>query len=412
MELEQFLQSNLEAGWHESTGVFTTNLEALHHKMGEQYNADPTFYLKKLVQVGVSSGARGIHLWPGSFSTAVTLKEPDGLFPLGLDSLLDGLLNPTALEPGPLRHLVMAIFSARAKNIKWLECRWSDGQTAQALTVTPDECKSYEIKQSSRHFLYFRRGHRLASFWQNLNNTRIDESPDLANRCQFSPVPVQLRNWVVKPGRWGGFNLHGEEECLAAFTSVESWSLHAGFPPFPRARTVVGEGPAAKSLRWQVSFCGQQQRPGPSSNILVFTHDKPATVRFVLDGVLSDARPWPGASPGFEAVVEGAGLTTDLSEFAMLDEPRLAERLRLLDDDLAAFARQLEPHLDSLTPALKTRLGVWLGAVVVGLTSATLSPFLIVPSGLLAGYGFHRLARSMLADRMRQELIGSRPESG
>ncbi|MGE0492089.1 MAG: hypothetical protein AB7S38_22940 [Vulcanimicrobiota bacterium] len=411
MELEEFLQSNLEAGWHESTGVFTTNLEALHRKMGEQYNADPTFYLKKLVQVGVSSQARRIRVWPGTFSSTVTLEEPAGLFPLALESVLDGLLDPTALEPGPLRHLVMAIFSARAKNIKWLECRWSDGETARALTVTPDQCKSYELQHSSRRFLHFRRGHRRANFWQNFNDASTHETPDLAHRCQFSPIPVQLRKWPVKPGRWGSFDLHGDEECLAAFTSVESWSEHRGFPPFPRARRVVGEGPASKSLRWQVSFCGQQQRAGPPTNILVFTHDNPATVRFILDGVLSDSRPWPGGPPGFEGVVEGAGLATDLSEFAMLDSDSLAERLERLDQDLVTFARVLEPYLGSLTPSLKTRIGVWLGAAVVGFTATALSPFLIVPSGLLAAYGFSRFARSQLADRMRQDLMDSRLES-
>lgn len=265
---------------------FTIDPDRAVELLGRLQLPDPRFYLLKLVQAGVASGAPLVEVEVGFFGVEVRFLTPSTLDTAHLFRHL--------VAPGEraLRHLAIGVNSAPF-----------------AVTLEQGEVRQvFSAKGSWEEKCRFREGLAV-----RMRRTAFPSSEMmfLRERCRWSPVPVLING--LDPGLepWGRHQaetyLFGSERLRAPGSSL------AKAPP-----------------RLPAALLGSSVRCGGALALV----PQGSRVDLVLDGVIVASR---RGVPGMLAVLDAEGLKTDLSGLEIVEDEaylalleELPEQFRLL----------------------------------------------------------------------------------
>ncbi|MGE0489246.1 MAG: hypothetical protein AB7S38_08530 [Vulcanimicrobiota bacterium] len=363
-DLEDFLDQARTAGRTESEGVFTVELTRALERLGQFQLAQPGLYLAKVLQVAHCLQASSIRfrLTPWR-AEAVFRPESDQRLPIL--ELAEALAGRRDWNSPAARHLGAALRAASGPGL-----RWELGDSFLKLRPGPIEWTQGQTSGQAR-FLH-RRGGLLAM----LGGLRsyASEHATIYERGRYSTIPIGLdgrnieKGWPTsRPGgNWFDY-MSGPYYLMEGFAPpsapLPGWSYPFSLKPFTREsahlyrRSCFREDRTGwadisfwprRTLPWQSLFLhlpfdpplGDTIRCGAAFALPLSLTGK-ASVCFMLDGVPSSPCSLELGCPGLLCLVSGEGLTTDLSEFQVVQNDAFQARVEALRTALKPFLEAL-----------------------------------------------------------------------
>ncbi|MBI3926328.1 MAG: hypothetical protein HY319_12375 [Armatimonadetes bacterium] len=321
-EVQALLVELGAGGTLDSSGRFTLRLEQALPRLRHYRLPGARLYPLKLAQAAIASGARRLRASIDAFGVVL---EHDGepLEPKEMSELFGYLLDGRRLpELRALRHLAAGIHAATATGARRIDLstrrgtglwapdssfRWIAQETDLG-DFTTRFTLAWTLEQVARGWLRQARTSLTRLAWTGFLE---EEARVLEERCGFCPVPVelngrQLSRWREPPGCLAAEYLLGGELRAPAVSA-------ARVPPrVPRELLGTGAIPC-RAVLW---LTGSRE---------------PARLCFVHDGWVIETQTMELGVPGLVAVLDAQGLSTDLSDLAVVrDESyeRLLEELR------------------------------------------------------------------------------------
>lgn len=270
---------------YHSSGTFTLDPERIQCIL-----PDPHLATVKAVQAAVASGASKVEVRADALSVSVTWDGPG----LKLDDL-----RPALLDEGPRHELAVAVHAPLGRVARQIEVV-SGGQRAvwnargHWLGPVRDTANRFRLTRDMR------------SVSQVINRLlACPEPPLLADRCRYAPIPVIVNGRRVNPPTLG-------RNVYEVYTPDEQGDILA-------PATSQAEHPPRLPARWV------NGKPVPCRAVLMRRTTGEGQALFLKHGVVVAAEPLEGE--GLLALLSCAGLTLDLTGFALVRDEAFAERL-------------------------------------------------------------------------------------
>lgn len=362
-EMEGVLEQFLSGGRHDSAGFFTIDVVKALPKLSRFQLPHPSFFLLKWIQWAVASGAVNIRVRIGY---ARVVLEHDGR-PPSVDEMSDLLGYVFAGQRQALHHLAVGMATALTLGPRAvLECESGrfvlEGGRVRSEGEPRPGCRLTLQRPSRQPGLEEQLVHRFCPFcpaalW--VNSVRVDrqlfgaaERPWFFRRVLERILPSDealsrfYRQNVLRTGLTSGGELKSKLPWWYLIFTIEDYvlgSVHrnhhllearllrslasdrVGVPPDSRAslRKEVGEGDCWALIAVEMALEPQ------------------ARVGFVRDGVMIPAAAPDLPLPGLVMAVSSEGLTTDASEFALVEDEALKQLWETLQAQLAELADSL-----------------------------------------------------------------------
>jgi hypothetical protein len=205
-DLARYLQELAEEGEKESSGRFSIDFAKARSKLSELLFADPSNYLLKFVQAGVSSGAAPILVQTRRHDLQASFRS-EAFRPDQLAHLKDLLYEPTSVSDNePLHHLLLALHAARALHPDLLVFACRNGQSGAALLLQSESLRLVEIPaglpgQGNECLLLIRRKPGESWLRRMFYKPRdlAQDTSALAQRCRYSWAPIIMDGRTITP---------------------------------------------------------------------------------------------------------------------------------------------------------------------------------------------------------------------
>ncbi|MGE0490564.1 MAG: hypothetical protein AB7S38_15260 [Vulcanimicrobiota bacterium] len=345
-ELEAYL-ARLSAGDSLEPGRFTIDLERARRQLREHRSAEPAFYLLKVFQALVAGGALRIDLHLNFAGVRMAAEVDAGSLLTDQAELMRAISEP---DPhGALRHLAIGLDACASQSVGWGV--WTD-RWGWSLSLREDQLETQQLTAQPSwakegHWVEFRLQRRSLGSLAGL----LSERKAVSDRCQYCPVPVRLDD-VELPSGW---RVPEGDEDFPGFHLAERYLCE---PRGPVGMTVREDlalvtqreaiQPREAATTYQIQLVGAQRGGRLRCRMaLALPHPQKGSDRLtaVKAGVTTMPHTIAAEGRGLEVVVEGDHLTTDLSEFGLVEDEALAETV-------AEAARQAVAMIDELQDAL------------------------------------------------------------
>ena len=306
--------------------------------------AEPTHYVLKIVQAGVAAGCPALDVGVERDTLLFRFGPADCLFLSG-DHYAASLLTLASLPQGWLRHLAVGINAAAGAEMAEISWRTPGGSivlTGQELRVE-EPFEGFELR--------FRKQRRL---WRSLFGTQFAaEYVTLQTRCLFAPLDLTIDSRPIErpfAGRYTKTVAAQVVPYLMCESVLAGSGLRLGCPP-PNSYHELREGIHVPSMTFKDAPSPLVLFGSPGSDtlmsvagvvgILPITKSQ-GTVVFVKDGVA--LHPWSGSlgNGNVIAIVDGADLSVDLTEFKAVEDPTFLSKVEELREFVAAEIERLE----------------------------------------------------------------------
>lgn len=344
--MDSFLSHLKAEGIMDSHGAFTIDARLARSKMAAFQLSDPAGYVLKVVQAAVASGASTLEVKTGRDSLSISFDAEDG--ELTEPVIVGGaVLRVSSLHRCALRHLAVGLNAACGLVD---ELRW---ETPSGTLVLTQEGMSVQAQGSSNGLRFTARRKRSGFQWFK-GTPFLEELRRLSESCSYSPLNLRIDGREIERPREAHACAPPVDHCGFAEPTV----LLEGTSPGRGLRVYYGPSDgyeAVAARRWI-------RRPGKKGPLMLHAWSgqgyeeagavfsiSPAfrgegTWQAVLDGVslkpVSATLEHPAASMIFDA----GELTTDLSEFCLVQDQALAEKLSELGAILRAGVEAVSPQ--------------------------------------------------------------------
>ena len=351
MELEEWLCQQRDEGKLQSSGRFTVDVARARVKLA-RFQLQPGLYLARLLQAGVAAGSRSIDVkfelsvFDGILEgyVAIRYSEPD-LEVLSLEQVLPGLEAPRTLSDANncmATGLLGAQGATEGGEITWETSR------GERLSIVNGEVRVYQGPPS-----------RTGTTWSIVRAGNLKglsaEREVLHERCGYLPIPLWVNGQLI-PSGWGCqvFLLAEQYEGGSAGAGL---GLPSGSPERSFLQDLQGTPPWRSALAISSALEGFSQ------------------IHWVSQGVVMEWDNVDLGCPGALAVVDSAGMKTDLSFKVVMDD----EYKRCLQDLLSrveALLARLQRRREEIRLPKRSRV-LKLGFGLLGTFAAAVIPALL-----------------------------------
>jgi len=387
----QDLLSNMRAEGEvvTSAGDFTVHHSKAEEKLKKFQLSNPFFYVLKLVQSAVLSGATSVDIECQAHQ--VSLKhDGEPPYPAELKELLNHLFlarDERAPRPRSLQRLASAVNTAVAAHARELTIRCVDGNGSYEQSWKASGTKFRELEPSKKPgvtFLLRRKGEDVASSLRHVGDTRLidlvkghrssiqKEEAALWDRCIFAPIPIRVNgerisrtsfgtprypnyngkrtgkvpflHWLGNRDHYQGRLCHRRYHLIQAYhRAQDSESVH--LQAFDQAHSFL------------ISESHPHQRELPCAMILGLESGRnlPNRVNFLQEGVLIEQEVLDLPVQGLFALVSAHRLNTDLSGFKLSrgeSYQQLLEEIERAVGEMVAEHRKLSNKANLCVPSL------------------------------------------------------------
>ena len=360
--MDHFLKNLRERGKHDSEGRFTLDAARARQKQATFALAKPESYLLKFVQAAVAARASRLAITTRRNELLLSIESEHPNL-LQLEPLADALFRlPSA--PSALRHLAVGLNAA--SHACGQEIWWQGPEGTLALG--PDESRRFDDTHSSPRLVLRKRASRLPWPRPKLFKSELSQLPAA---CRYAPLEITVDNRPLERPRLGrvfgygpdklnltrphllyelvlphpqglrvdcALDFYSSPEQTASNSNLKLWRdpilEEPDLPEAPIPLLLDGWAPAAAALRAEAVIA------------LPLTGISAAMILPVLDGVCLD--PIRRREFGFQSlrlVLDVSELNTDLSEFSLLQDDRLTEKLERVRNCLLKATSHVPPHL-------------------------------------------------------------------
>ncbi len=372
-EMDRVLEALGRGGRHESAGFFTIDVMKALPKLSRHQLPMPSFYLLKWVQWAVAARAQNIRVKTGSGKVSL---EHDGAAP-SVEQMQDLLQFVFRSQREPLHHLAVGMATALTLAPRAvLEC-W-DGQVGHRWIVEPGGvrldgaprprekpfCRLTLPRQPDVEEQLLRNFCPFCPAALTINSSRVDRQlfgaperpwlfrnvlekvlPDsealgrLYRQAMRMPASFSAGEELKSKLPWWFLIFHIEEYVLGSVHRHHHLLEAQLVRNLPTDR--VGVPPDSRaSLRCHI---GMEERGADCWALIAVetSLEEQARVAFVRDGVLIPAQAPPLPLPGLVMAISSYGLTTDASEFALVEDDALRTVWETLQERLSELAEKL-----------------------------------------------------------------------
>ena len=361
-QLEEFLEAQEQDGRSMDTGSFTLNPKLAREKLRQFQLQDPSLFVAKAVQAAEQSGAPWIEFKIGRRRLTLEFlsEDPDLSSP---DRLMECISDVHSLSDTPIRHLAVAVVAASSAQLSSL--RW---ETPNGTVVVTDSVVEKTDHTSTTLRLVVDRRVKLLSWL--FGTAFVDEIRVLDTRCGYGSCQVEFDGRKVKPQGWSHFTSHRTDNLgLVTPRPDRSW-LQAEQKNLVERYRRGSRGPLLKEpdhTKYQrldegnPLFIQEKQYSHSSSPWLLWLDSQiepatsiaitpnlsgPAQIGFVKHGVLLNnltLQDW--GHPGALIIHDGSHLTTDLTEFQIVENKIYRETLSSLENTVKETTEQVTREL-------------------------------------------------------------------
>ena len=306
--------------------------------------AEPTHYVLKIVQAAVAAGCPTLDVRVERDTLLFRFGPADCLFLSG-DHYAGSLLTLASLPHGWLRHLAVGINAAAGSDVAEISWRTPGG----SVVLTGQELRVEEPGEGFE--LRFRKPRHL---WRSLFGTQFAaEYVTLQTRCLYAPIDLTIDSRPIERPFSGRYTKTLAAEVvpyLMCESVLPGSGLRLRMPP-QNSYEELREGVQVPSMSSSdapnplVLFGPRCSEPMMSAagvvGIFPITRAQGSVV-FVKDGVA--LQPWSGSlgSGNVVAILDGADVAVDLTEFKAVEDSTFLDRLESLRGLVAAQVERLE----------------------------------------------------------------------
>jgi hypothetical protein len=356
--LDQFLAELESEGIRDSKGGFKVDAALARRKMSTYQLRDPAAYVLKLVQAAVAAKAPTLTVIAGR--DELTMAFPCCCEELASPSIVGGaVLRVASLARSPLRHLAVCLNAACA--IGASEIRWeTPGGT---LLMTADSVSQVAHSSEQLRLVVRRKRSLLKWFFGTLF---VEELRSLSDHCLYAPLHLNIDGLDLERPVWCRFagtvdNHLGLPASYFLKEKIikEGSGLRVSFPPKDSYlisggdRLLWGGGGEVltRPKNTPISLLVEGwdgETPSLEVNAIVGI---PPTVNgqgfwtAVIDGVsLAPVGTDDLGHPGARVVFDAADLTTDVSEFRLVNDDLLAAKLAWARGQVLGTTESVDRH--------------------------------------------------------------------
>jgi hypothetical protein len=361
-KLDRYVATQLHAGTAESTGTFTLSPERAREKMRSFQMANPGSYVVKIVQAAVMGGASAIKVTATRNTLTLEFESEDPLLN-SPEQLTQALLTVHALPESPLRHLAVGLNAATSPSL--IELRW---ETPQGSVILTESTVKAESCQSERCRFVVKKKRGLLQWFRG--TVYLDEIHTLTSRCGYGPCRIVLDGLPISQPKWDSFHPSERDDIglgqgdkppnLLERTREGQGSLLLS-QPSERAYNTVGGVSQPDVWKGLADTLGlplllhrtREQRIATSGALAIRpVYEGSGWVGFVKHGVFLESREVGDLGhPGAVVLTCADTLTTDLSEFQLVENEVYREHLQHLRQWVSSSTEQLAP--ETLQAALR-----------------------------------------------------------
>lgn len=342
--LKDFLARERSAGSFSSSGLFTLSLKAAQKKLAESRLPNPGFWLLKIVQAAVASGANYVQIRLSRTRTRITFDGP-GEDLGGPGEVASNLFALADLKRSSHRHLVLGICAASGLPFKH-RLLWRDSRHQRQLSISGDTVR---VDQSECEGFTLVLEQRLGWFGRPFDRAQYHQM--LHQRCRHAPIPVLFdgrdltREHTPPTGN--------EDLTLVEAHTLGEPGLRSPAPgaDYQRSRGALHWMPKPSDRRWvkatpPLVYLLDSNPPkeegilNSSQVVSIKELARPGRLIAVKDGV--DMDPVFLDSPGFEVLLPADGLTLDASDFAVVQNQAWSALTADLDSKLGLALRAVD----------------------------------------------------------------------
>lgn len=326
--LDDFLASQRAEGETVSSGDFTVNLSKAQEKFRRYQMADPAFYVLKLVQAAVVAGTQDLDFKFSNDMVRAEFCTPHAISTL--ETLSDDLVSEDGTHPAMV-HLGKALAGAlSSEGVICAEITLTQGSQKRVLKVSAEAVDS-QIESTpfkANRFVFIVR--RKRGFLRRLL-APTKEHAALVERAYLAPLRLIVDAHELRPQRPGA-----SQECYRLCQrskGFQVWQdLDITYKELPNGvyrghqkRAYLNQlaHPITRPLSANFDcdlLLSQPYRGYPGQGVVVF----------VKDGVLMSRHFTKRRLANTYVIADAEGLTTDLSEFAIVENRAFEKRIMSL----------------------------------------------------------------------------------
>lgn len=401
--IEKYLREYSSDGQRDSSGVFTISAEKALAKMASYQLPRPSSWILKMVQAGVSSGAREIAISQTSRSSRITFQGGQ----LGsLKELVALCTDPQALVTPGQEHLLIGLRSvamARQRPVLMLEepvdgvpshALWSGGSQLSAIEPARPGTGLFRRTPQDRSLTFHVGDSALGETrdekaQRGIQRVVAEEFRDLVANAVACPVPLTLDSRRVDHFGLDDISFHRMPLLFGAEPCQEGES---GLPLSPAVRLTENTEPTLYGAAWTVYLT---DRPRSSE------------ICWVKDGVVCQTDLLPAMKSPFllRLFLCAQNFETDLTGLQLRFPD--GQRRPLIRRALKAFAASA-PTISSSKPLAfrvqhTPRSGSWWGGALLTVGGVLLAPFTLGGGVLVGLTGLLGMGSSSKGDQQRYE---------
>lgn len=336
--MDNFLASKSAEGKKISSGDFTINLSKAQEKFRRYQMADPAFYVLKLVQAAVLTSAKELDF---KFTNDLVRAEfPSPLSVSTLENFKEDLVSEDGVHPAMV-HLGKALAGAlSSEGVVSVEVRLTKAGRTSIIKVSHDNVESQLVPTSSMANVFVFKVRRKRGFLRRLL-APTKEHAALVSRAYLAPLRLIVDSHELRPIRPGAsqevYRTCGQRKGFQVWQdlNIHYERLHNGVYSGDQKRLYLAKGRDIERPREANFFCdlllSSPYRAHPDKGVLLFVKDGVVMSTHIVDGRLAQAY----------VVADADGLTTDISEFAIVEnyefDKRVATIARLHANTQRAF---------------------------------------------------------------------------
>lgn len=359
MDINQFLNSQLEVGEVQSEGEFTISLDKARKKLAEFQLTDPHFYILKIIQAAVACGSGRVDVKLKRSGVAVHFATASPAF--SEKSLMDALANPAGATPGTLECLAIGINSSLVGDPQEVTFAWWDGNTGRAVQVKDDVMSIVQVpdQPDNPEGIFLCRFEIVKTGGSWFRSASSDEHAILTTHCQFAAVEIYLDGRALDktpPKIAAGLGMSDLTEPFHLVERVKpdpAGTLKMELPALKRRGR--GRSGWLRTGKKTSTFCVQphldQSNRKPNSSAyysLPVGLNGVDTIHLVRHGVRVETIMDHHIGAGATAIMPADHLTFDLSGFKVQRNEAFQELLQVAKQEWLEMLDQVGPDLRAL----------------------------------------------------------------
>ncbi len=197
--LTRFVQDQLQSGTTVSTGTFSINPERAREKLRAFQLARPGSYLLKLIQAANLCGADQVRVTASRSTLEVEFDSTDEQL-CSPDTVLAALVQAHSLPESPLRHLAVGLSAATSSAESMREIRW---ETPRGTVLLNEGAVTTKPQRSEKLRFVAHRARKLIDWFKG--TVYLNEIVELTRFCGYGKTEVFLDGRAIRPTRWDSF---------------------------------------------------------------------------------------------------------------------------------------------------------------------------------------------------------------